>query len=247
MRQFLLLLVLVAAGVAVLPGADAVAKKKKAFLHPEYASFQVRSIAMLPWSTRGHDDGAVPIMKRVRSIALSKSGYRFMSETRFRGTARNVGGDSLYQALEKQWQKSSELEAGTLTALGKLVSVDAILASFIDKWERNVIDYNVRGNSRTEIAVRFSLYSMVTGDLLWTARLSEEGEGPYNDPSLGNVVGISPKAQSRVRTSTPLDPPRFEEIAAKVQKQLKKHFPRPPKIEASDKTTASEGESGPDS
>lgn len=69
-----------------------------------------------------------------------------------------------------------------------------------------------------------------TGKLLWSIEISEEGYGPYNDPSGQSVVGIDRSGiQTQVTTSTQLDPPTYEEVSAQVGKILRKEFPPPPK------------------
>jgi hypothetical protein len=232
MRYLRIALVLASIGVVALATGEGMAKKKDTFLIEKYDSYQVQTIGVMAWQMRRYDENAEKIMGRELGQALGPVKYNYKSVSGLRTLARNVGADSLLAVLEGQWHSESVMDSATLKAFGKRVSVDALLASFIDVWEREIIDYSIRGNSFTEIEVKHALYSTVTGELLWSTRIKKEGEGPYNDPSVANISGVNRTGiQTQVRTTTALDPPEYEEVAKEVGAELRKQFPPPPKIE----------------
>lgn len=219
-------LVAVLVTAAAIPGAQA-AKKTKHYLHPKYESFGVRKIGILPWLERKQDLDAERIMRIELAQGLEPTGYSFTNAVVLRTMARSVGAESLFVACMDQFRDKGEIRAGTLQELGSRISVDAVLVAFLDRWEQEVVPITVRGNSRTEIGARLVLYSARTGELLWSEYLEMRGEGPYNDPSTGEI-GTTP-LQGRAGPTTGLEPPSYEEIADKWSQRLTQEFPPPPK------------------
>jgi hypothetical protein len=231
---------LVALAVLGLLAADASAGKPKSdgYLHPQYASFQVRSIGVLPLVTlaaitpQRREDDPIQIVRSHVERALAPTGYRFMEESQLRAATRATGADSLLRALETSWRKSGVLDSTALKATGQARVVDAMLGVMVTTWERNTIAYDVVGQSITQIAVLLALYSTRTGELLWRDSFLEKGEGPYNNPDEGgsNVTGVASGALgTSARTSTSLEPPSFDEVATKLEQRIQRGFPPPPK------------------
>ncbi len=205
------------------------AKKDKAYLHPQYESLGVGTIGLLPWLQRKYDSDAERIMRLELAQGLEPSGYRFTNDTALRTMSRSIGAESLLVSATDQYRKDGTIRAETLVELGKRVSVDAVLAPFLDRWERETIEVTVRGNSRTDIGTRLALYSTKTGELLWSTYVEESGEGPYNDPGTGGEVGTNPLA-SQTGPAVSLEPPSFEDVADRWSKKLTKAFPPRPKV-----------------
>lgn len=238
-----------AAALAVVLGAAVAVPEvhaAKRFVHPKYASFQVRTIGMLQWMERKQDIDAERIMRLELAQGVQDLGYTFTNAAALRTMARSVGAESLLVDCMDQYRSKGEIRAETIQQLGGRLSVDAILAPFLDRWEQEQIPISVRGNSRTEIGARMSLYSARTGELLWSEYIEEMGEGPYNDPGTGQAIGSNPLS-SRAGSATGLEPPSYEEIADKWSARLTKQFPPPPKPDkSSEKKSESKSEPATD-
>jgi hypothetical protein len=231
MRYILSATLILLCGFLLLSAPDGHAKKKSDLVE-DYDSYQVQTIGVMVWQMRKNDDDARNIMSRELARVLDPIKYYWKSDRGLRSLARSAGADSLLNVLEEQWRSGVKMDPATLMAFGERVSVDALLASFIDVWERDIIEHYERGSSITEIGVIHALYSTKTGEQLWRTQIDKEGEGPYNEPGRESTVGVSKTGiQTQVRSSTPLDPPEFEEVAEQVGDELKKRFPPPPKIE----------------
>lgn len=216
-----------ALALALLLTSPTLAKKSKgeSYVHPDFAGFRVQKIGVLPVTMLQPAAGASTIVQRHVEHALATTGYRFLGEASLRSTARSAGAAEQIDALEGTWKRSGTLDSTALRALGQVRVADAALASMITTWERQTIDFNVTGSSFTQIGVRLALYSTHTGELLWSGVFLEKGEGPYNNPG-ENVVGVSRFGLTpEARTSTALDPPSFEEVATKIEKQIRDAFP----------------------
>jgi hypothetical protein len=219
-----------------LPAAAARKEPAERFLRPDYASFQVKSIAVLPVvsltpvTVRGRENDPIEIMGIHQERALAPIGYRFLGQGLFRSAAKAAGADSAVAKLVSGWQTRGELDSTALKAVGATGVADALLAAMVTVWDRNTIDPSVAGQSMTQIGVRMALYSTRTGELLWRDTFLEKGEGPYNNPGESNVTGLTrtgltPSAQ----TSTALDPPTYDDVAVKLEKKIRTGFPPVPK------------------
>jgi hypothetical protein len=230
-----------AAGV---PSAAKKPKQEARFLHPKYADFQVRTIAVLPLATPSQDEDADKITRRSMERALSGTGYRFLTTGSFISAAKAAGLEAEARALETQWRGRGSLDTTALRSIGRATIADAVLAVQATTWERFLIDYNVSGQSFTQITWAMSLYSTKTGERLWANVFSDKGEGPYNNATGGeNVTGVQGGGGLRpqARTSTSLDPPTFEEVAAKLEPKVKSGFPPIPAASAGAASAAPAG------
>jgi hypothetical protein len=231
MRYALIATLVLLCGSLLMPATDGFAKKKGTDLIEDYDSHQVQTIGIMFWAMRKNDESAENIMRRELAQTLDPIEYYWKSDNALRSLSRTARADSLLNVLEEQWRVNLTMDPATVMAFGERVSVDALLASFIDVWERQVIEHYERGSSVTEIGVIHGLYSTKTGEQLWRTEIEKEGEGPYNEPGSGNTAGVSGSGiRAQVRTTTALDPPEYEELAKEVGDELRKRFPPPPKI-----------------
>lgn len=228
-NRFALLSTVLTAALVLLasPSESPGAKKDKSYLHPKFKSFDVRSIGLLPWMQRQQNPDAERILRPELAQGLAPTGYSFTDDTHLRTLARGVGAESLLVDATVQYAKDATIRPETLVEIGERVSVDAILAPFLDRWESETIAVEVRGYSRTDIAARLSLFSTKTGELLWNASIEASGQGPYNDPGAGNLSRTAPTAQGKPTTS--LDPPSFEQVADQWSHRVTEVFPPRPK------------------
>lgn len=201
------------------------------YVHPHFADFQVRSIAVLPVAVRHQVDQASDIMGRQLERALAPVGYRWISTSMLRTSLSTAEGSGEIDALVERLRRTGALDTTSVRAFGAATSTDALLATMVTTWEREVIDMTQTGQSMTQIGLTAFLYSARTGELLWSRRFQVKGDGPYNNPSEGsNLLGVSSSGLSTAapRASTSLDPPSYEEMASKLAVQLRDAVPPPP-------------------
>jgi hypothetical protein len=220
-----------AVALSIAGSADSKARSDR-YLHPKFSEQAIGSIALLPVSMLNPEEGVPSLIRRHLEHALVPTGYRFVSESTLRSSARDAGVTSAVDELQGRWARSGVLDSTSLRALGGARAADAVLAARVTTWERQVIDYNMTGSSKTQIGLQLSLYSTRTGELLWQDRFLEKGEGPYNNPADGgaNVMGVTRTGlRNEARTSTALDPPTYEEVATKLERKIQTAFPPPAK------------------
>jgi hypothetical protein len=182
LRIFLLLSAVVALLVAGVPLA---APKKgkpldKIWVHPQFSSFGIQKIALLPIATYDNSLEAEKTIEQALGQAFKPSGHRWSSavSTRDQLRARAGGSDSLVRAVKAAILKSERvdsLEAGRLSAL---LRVDAVMAVRADQWERQILDATQSGRPFTQVLMRATLVDS-SGVMLWSASGSERGEGAY--------------------------------------------------------------------
>jgi hypothetical protein len=202
------------------------------YLHPRFADFQVRSIAILPVAVRHPADGAAETVSRELERSLGSMGYRWISTSMLRTSLGTAERSAELDRLGERLRRVGSLDTTEVRSFGALASTDALLATLVTTWERETIDFNMSGQSMTQIAMTALLYSAKTGELLWSRRFQVKGEGPYNTAGDGsNILGVSSSGLQTAapRTSTSLDPPSYEEVAAKLAGQLHDALPPLPK------------------
>lgn len=217
-------------------GATKTSSYTDRYVHPHFADFHVRSVAVLPVAVLHPADQASETMSRQLERALAPVGYHWISTSMLR-TSLTPDRSSQIDKLVEQLRRTGGLDLDTTMVrdFGAATQTDGILATIITTWERETIDLTMTGQSMTQIAATAFLYSTKSGELLWSRRLQVKGEGPYNNPSEGsNLLGVSSSGLQTAapRTSTSLDPPSYEEVAAKLAVQLAAALPPPPKSAA---------------
>jgi hypothetical protein len=243
--------------------ADGAEQKKGHYLHPQYASFHVKSVGllrpgMLPqegFAVPDHGDKLLPrglnpeqVVQQYLAHALASTGYRILAPTALEASADAARVPEALAALQAHWKSRGDPDTTALKKLGEAAVVDAVLGATITTWASTTVDRSVSGRSFTQVDVLFCLYSTRSGELLWREALSETGEGPYNSPPVAIRTDHDPAGHGEVKASDggPLDPPSFEEVTAKLEKKIRKAFPPLPKGTAKDVPPASKG-AAPDS
>jgi hypothetical protein len=211
---------------------DAVAASKPTaqFVHPQYAQFQVKTVALLPTVVLPSVSGADGIMGQALERNLAALGYRWVSAPALRAALVAAKQPGVIDAVNERARKAAPPDTAALQAVGQTGVADAVLVSVVSMWERETIDITISGQSMTQIAMTGYLYSTRTGELLWSRKFQVKGEGPYNNADGSTVVGLKAGGlnNSDPRTSTSLDPPTYEEIAAKLADQVRTALPAPP-------------------
>ena len=215
-------------------GSSAAAKRSAPtdhFLHPRFAEFHVRSVALLPVAVLHPADGAAETVGRQLERNLASVGYRWVSTSSLPTSLGTAEGSAEVDKLVERLRRTGSLDTTGVRTFGQAGVADALLATLVTTWERETIDFNMTGQSMTQIALQAFLYSTKTGELLWSQRFQVKGDGPYNNPGDGSgIVGVTSTGLQTAapRTSTSLDPPTYEEVAAKLAVQLRAALPAPP-------------------
>ncbi|HKA24675.1 MAG TPA: hypothetical protein VKF80_06825 [Candidatus Eisenbacteria bacterium] len=226
MRSFLAL-----AAVATLVTVATAANKQTDYFNRQFASFNVRTVALMPVVVLPSVNGAADMMGQSLEKSLAPVGYHWVSVPALRAALVAAKQPGLVDAVNEGIRKGVPPDTTALRSLGQIGVADAVLTSVISTWERETIDVTMAGQSMTQIAMTSYLYSTKTGELLWSHKFQVKGEGPYNNPDGSEVVGVKSGGleSNQMRTSTSLDPPTYEEIAVKLAGQVRDSLPPPAK------------------
>ena len=189
MRRVTLAFALAAAAVEI---GDAVAAKPprtgdQVWVHPEFASFKVQSIAMLPVATYIRDLDVERMVQGAWGQKFANTGYRWISANATRELVRSMpSGDSLLQARLASVLKDGRLDSLGASRLCARLRVDAVLSVLVDQWEQVAIAPDQSGKPSTSVKLRAALVDS-TGGLLWSVSGSQTVEGDYHEPSQGDA------------------------------------------------------------
>jgi hypothetical protein len=220
-----------AALLVLTAGVSAAANKQTDYLHPQFASFHVKSVAILPAIVLPSANGASETMGEALEKNLAPLAYRWVGVAALRAALVAAKQPGVIDAISERARKAAPPDTAALQAVGLTGVADAVLAPVVTQWERETIDVTMAGTSMTQIAVTAYLYSTRTGELLWSHQFQVKGEGPYNTPDGSEVVGVKSGGldNNQMRTSTSLDPPTYEEVASKLAGQVRTSLPPPAK------------------
>lgn len=223
-----LALALGAIAVGTVPPAAAADKGKstgdRVWLAPDYASYPVTSIALLPPATY---DGSVENRKMVENTigqTLRGSGHRWASPFLVRDYLLKAGGDSLTKALNDKLLKNPRIDSLDAPYLSRTLRTRAILTVRIDQMERRELEPGQSGRPTTTVQLRGALVDS-TGRLLWTVNSNETMEGAQQDAS-ANVIGVKASGLNNSAVGGTSPAPLFQEVLLKVCKRWAEQFPR---------------------
>jgi len=205
--------------------------KQIEYVHPQFTSYKVSRIAILPAIVLPSANGAGQTMGQALERNLAPLGYRWVGVSALRAALVAAQQPGAIDAISERVRKAAPPDTAALQSIGQTGIADAVLAPLVTTWERETIEVNMSGQSMTQIAMTAYLYSTRTGELLWSHKFQVKGEGPYNNADGSEVVGVKSGGldNSQMRTSTSLDPPTYEEIATKLATQVRDALPAPPK------------------
>jgi hypothetical protein len=209
--------------------AEAKPGRNQAYVHPEFASYAVKSIAIAPWTSVKRDPEAERVMRGALEGTFHPLGYRFLSQAHTLDLARRAGVEPHLAWLQKGFLASAATDSArraTLAAVGSRLSVDAILFANLVTWERYVVDAHTRGQSFTQIGAELALVSVRDGATLWRGTFLEKGDGPYNDPSAGSFTNRDAAGHGSTRSTAMLEPPSWPEVAQKLMERVAGTLPR---------------------
>jgi hypothetical protein len=222
------LLVLSALGLA---GAHAAKKPKGgnfAWTHPDYAQFDVQSIAMLPVTSYDNDLEAEKRVEAGLGAALRSANYRWVSGASSRDRLRAAAPrDSVLLLVRAGVTNQVRIDSLAAPGLCRLLGVDALLSVRLDLWERFEPEWDQAGKPTTSVQIRAALVDSA-GRLLWNAAGTETGEGPYHDPS-APTMGVSGSGPGGPKPITAQGgAPSYDEVLTKLFARWTPQFPARP-------------------
>jgi hypothetical protein len=222
-------LLVLAALASLVPSALA-AKQKGSKLDlittvPDFASFGVKSIALLPIATF---DRSLPAERMVADLwgqNFRGTGYRWISAATAREMLLSSLGDSTVKVVREQMLKNVRVDSLQAPLLCAKLRASAVLCVRVDQWEQRPILWNQSGRPMTSVQLRAALVDS-SGTLLWSASGSETGEGPYHDPGT-NPLGVSSTSLENTPITGQGGPPTFDEVLNPLLLRWTPQFPRP--------------------
>ena len=192
---------------------------------PDFASYGIKSIAMLPVAT--FDKNLVTEARVAELVGrnLKDIGYRWVSTTSARGMLLATLGDSAVKAVTEQILKNVRVDSLSAPRLCAKLRTDAVLCLRVDLWEQLPVLWNQAGRPMTSVQLKAALVDS-SGALLWSASGSETGEGAYHDPST-NPIGVSSSNLENTPVTGQGGPPPFDEVLNTMLLRWQPQFPRP--------------------
>ena len=232
------LAIFVAAGLAAgavvepAPGAEKKDKSKKVdliYVHPDYATLGVQSIALLPPVTF---DGSLTAEKTIGSTwgaQFRDSEYRWVSPATA-GTmlASGDGGEALAKDVRTQILKGGRVDSLSAPGACAKLNTDAVLSLQVERWEQSVLEWNQSGKPTTTVGIKAALVDK-QGRLLWSANGSHTAEGPYQDAN-ANVIGVKSSGLGQQGITGQGGPPSYNEVLATLLTRWKPTFPAKPPV-----------------
>ena len=222
-------LLVLAALASLVPSALA-AKQKGSKLDlittvPDFASFGVKSIALLPIATF---DRSLPAERMVADLwgqNFRGTGYRWISAATVREMLLSSLGDSTVKVVREQMLKNVRVDSLQAPLLCAKLRTSAVLCVRVDQWEQRPILWNQSGRPVTSVQLKAALVDS-SGTLLWSASGSETGEGPYHDPGT-NPIGVSSSSLENTPITGQGGPPAFDLVLNPLLVRWTPQFPQP--------------------
>ena len=192
---------------------------------PDFASFGVKSIALLPIATF---DRSLPAERSVADLwgqNFKGTGYRWISAPTVREMLLSTLGDSTVKSVREQILQSVRVDSLRAPLLCAKLRTRAVLCLRVEQWEQQPILWNQSGRPTTTVQLKAALVDS-SGTLLWSASGSETGEGPYHDPNT-NPIGVSSTSLESTPVTGQGGPPGYDEVLNRLLQRWLPQFPRP--------------------
>ncbi len=180
--------------------------------HPDFASFGVGAIALLPAASFDNQLDAERQVDAALGVALRSTSYRWVSSVTTRAMLRSSGGDSLLRAVRNQIVERGRVDSLAAPRLCALLRVQALLAVRIETWEQVAMEWDQSGKPTTSAALRAALVDSL-GRLAWTAQGREVAEGPYHE-ARPPALGMSSSGLGTQPVGNETRPPGFDTVLA---------------------------------
>jgi hypothetical protein len=192
---------------------------------PDFASYGVKSIAMLPVATFDKNLSAERMVTARLGQRLKDTGYRWVSAPTAGDMLRATIGDSATKAVGMEILKSVRVDSLHAPLLCAKLRTRAVLCVRVDLWEQQPVLWNQSGRPATTVQLKAALVDS-SGALLWSASGSETGEGAYHDPST-NPIAVNSSSLENMPVTGQGGPPAFDEVLNVMLLRWQPQFPRP--------------------
>jgi hypothetical protein len=236
-RSRLVALAVLALALLALPALAAKEKGRRVDLVstvPDFASFGVKSIAMLPVATFDRNYEAERVVATLWGKDFKDTGYRWISANVAREMLLSTIGDSTLKLVSVEILKSARVDSLRAPLLCAKLRTDAVLSVRVDQWEqRQVLPVDLgfgggvvkaSGKPSTSVQLKAALVDS-TGTLLWSASGSETGEGTMHEAS-ENTVGVKYTGLSSLPLTDQGAPPLFVDVVDRLLVRWAPLFPR---------------------
>jgi hypothetical protein len=218
--------VLVLLLVAAAPALAAKSQKGDLFkIAPDFASYHVKSIAMLPIATYDRNLEAQRLVAALWGQDLRDTGYRWVSAATSFDLLGGQKSDSLPKVVREDILQDVRVDSLSAPALCVKLHTDAVLAVRVDQWEQQSLLWSQQGRPSTTVQLKAALVDS-SGALLWYASGAETAEGPYHDPST-NPLSVSSSGLDQQPIKGDGGPPAYEEVLNRLLLRWAGQFPRP--------------------
>ncbi len=212
------------AGLALLTGAATAARKADVFwTAPDLATYDVRSIAMVPAASYDHRLEHERLVEGALGAALKGAGYRWVSTLVTRDWLARAGGDSLRNVVTGQLLARQRVDSLDAPMLSRALRARALLCVVVDRMEQMQLEPTQSGKPTTTVHLHASLVDS-TGALLWTANGTETMEGPYQDPANG-TLGVNASGLNNSLVTGRQGAPTYREVLDKLLARWAPQFP----------------------
>ena len=211
-------------------GAKPVKKVDLIWVHPQYRSLGIQSVALMPAASFDNNLKSEKTGETIFSQALRPSGYRWVTPTVVREVIRSVlGGDSALTALHQAVLKSGRVDSLAAPRLCRTIRTDAVMSVRLDLFERTEPEWNQAGKPTTTVQLKAALVDS-SGRLVWSASGSETGEGQYHEAD-APTMGIKMSGGENKPITGQSGAPSYEEVLTRLFTRWMKDFP--PRAEGS--------------
>ena len=201
-------------------------KSEVVWVAPDFASFDVRSIAMLPVATFDFNVDARRSTENAFGQSLRGTGYRWVSTLVTRDQIVREGGDSLLKAFTQGLLKTGRLDSLDAPRFSRATRARALFTVRVDRFERMELDFSQSGRPTTTVQLTAAIVDS-TGRLLWTASGSEVAEGPYQDAGAG-VIGVKSSGLNNTPIRADGGAPSYAETLSRLLARWLPQFPSRP-------------------
>jgi hypothetical protein len=220
-------------GLALLPAGAAGEGDRKArkldtfWTHPDIASVNLRSIALLPGASFDNDFKTEKEIEAAWGQASRPIGYRWYHSTLTKDLLRGAfGGDSVLKALRAGLLKEPRVDSLSAQKLCRALHTSAVLSMRADIWEQTQMEWNQTGKPWTRVSLKAALVDS-SGRLLWSASGSETGEGPLHNADSG-TLGVKSSGLNLEQVSGQGGAPSYQEVLSRLFGRWIENFPAKP-------------------
>jgi hypothetical protein len=190
---------------------------------PDFESFDVHSIAMLPAATFDNSVEARRFTEAALGQALRGTGYHWVPTLVTHDQIVRDGGDSLLKAFTQGVLKNGRLDSLDAPRFSRATRARALFTVRVDRFERMELPFDQSGKPTTTVQLTTALVDS-SGRLLWTASGSETAEGPYQDAGAA-TLGVRASGLNNTPITNQGSAPSYAETLNRLLARWLPRFP----------------------